>query len=119
MSVHKETPLSVLSPFLLFFLPSLPLSFLSFSPAPVLPELMKFLLTPALCMSGWEWKAGCLFYGVVPLSGRGNLWLGLGVPKSTFSTRIFGSQREKEIGGVAGEAERWGAGRWGQRVKCF
>lgn len=43
-------------------------------------------------------EVSCLSYGVVPLSGRGNLWLGLGVPKSTFSTRIFGSQREKKIG---------------------
>ena len=56
---------------------------------------------------------------VVPLSGRGNLWLGLGVPKSTFNTRIFGSQREKNVGEVAGEAGAMGGRKVGQRVKCF
>lgn len=106
MPVHKETPPSVLSPFLLLFLPSFPLSFLSFSPAPVLPELMKFLFTPAVCVSGWDGGGKLLVLWCGPTEWERESVVGFGCPQIHFQHQDIWKPERKKDWGVAGEAER-------------
>lgn len=51
-------------------------------------------------------KLGCMSHGVLPLNGRENLWLGLGVPRSTFlgdsALGYLGAREKKRLGGWQG-----------------